>query len=170
MGRAYPTKWQTTPVVFAERKTIFCPITMCDGNGNTVHMTQATSDLKVERVFRAGLSQLGSHVGCAEGPVTGGEYIGQCPLSTADKTYSGDETLGRRTHHLPLLAHRPSGSKSPSEQPSRYRRRVHYRSSRRQRVRQSPLQRKNHRGRANLANGPRIRRSDNRSQRRQLLG
>lgn len=36
MGRAYPTKWQTTPVVFAERKTIFCPITMCDGNGNVV--------------------------------------------------------------------------------------------------------------------------------------
>lgn len=73
MGRAYPTKWQTTPVVFAERKTVFCPITMCDGNGNVVHMTKATSDLTVERVFRAGLSQLGSHVGCAEGPVTGAE-------------------------------------------------------------------------------------------------
>lgn len=73
MGRAYPTKWQTTPVVMAERKTIFCPITMCDGNGNVVTMTKATSDLTVERVFRAGLSQLGSHVGCAEGPVTGGK-------------------------------------------------------------------------------------------------
>lgn len=73
MGRAYPTKWQTTPVVFAERKTVFCPITMCDGNGNVVHMTKATSDLTVERVFRAGLSQIGSHVGCAEGPVTGAE-------------------------------------------------------------------------------------------------
>ncbi|KAL1303610.1 hypothetical protein AAFC00_006974 [Neodothiora populina] len=73
MGRAYPTKWQTTPVVFAERKTIFCPISMSDGNGNTVVMTKATSDLTVERVFRAGLSQLGSHVGCAEGPVTGAE-------------------------------------------------------------------------------------------------
>lgn len=73
MGRAYPTKWQTTPVVFAERKTIFCPITMCDGNGNVVHMTKATSDLTVERVFRAALSQIGSHVGCAEAPVTGAE-------------------------------------------------------------------------------------------------
>ncbi|KAK7523439.1 hypothetical protein IWZ03DRAFT_364601 [Phyllosticta citriasiana] len=73
MGRAYPTKWQTTPVVFAERKTIFCPISMCDGNGNVVFMTKATSDETVERVFRAGLSELGSHVGCAEGPVTGAE-------------------------------------------------------------------------------------------------
>ena len=27
----------------------------------------------VERVFRAGLSQLGSSVGCADGPVTGGK-------------------------------------------------------------------------------------------------
>ena len=35
-------------------------------------MTKATSDLMVERVFRAALSQLGSHVACAEGPVTGG--------------------------------------------------------------------------------------------------
>ncbi|KKY16526.1 putative hydantoinase [Diplodia seriata] len=73
MGRAYPTKWQTTPVVFAERKTIFSPTTMCDGNGNVVFMTKATSDETVERVFRAGLSELGSHVGCAEGPVTGAE-------------------------------------------------------------------------------------------------
>lgn len=37
-------------------------------------MTKATSDETVERVFRAGLSELGSHVGCAEGPVTGGKY------------------------------------------------------------------------------------------------
>jgi len=36
MGRAYPTKWQTTPVVFGERKTVFCPAVMCDGNGNVV--------------------------------------------------------------------------------------------------------------------------------------
>ncbi|KAK8207163.1 hypothetical protein IWZ01DRAFT_438818 [Phyllosticta capitalensis] len=73
MGRAFPTKWQTTPVVFAERKTVFLPTTMCDGNGNVVFMTKATSDETVERVFRAGLSELGSHVGCAEGPVTGAE-------------------------------------------------------------------------------------------------
>jgi len=34
-------------------------------------MTQATSELMVERAFRAALSQMGSHVGCAKGPVTG---------------------------------------------------------------------------------------------------
>ncbi|OCL04608.1 DUF917-domain-containing protein [Glonium stellatum] len=73
MGRAYPTKWQTTPVVFGERSTVFCPAVMCDGNGNVVYMPKATSDLMVEKVFRAGLSQMGSHVGCAEGPITGAE-------------------------------------------------------------------------------------------------
>lgn len=73
MGRAYPTKWQTTPVVFGERNTVFCPAVMCDGNGNVVYMPKATSDLMVERIFRAGLSHMGSHVGCAECPVTGAE-------------------------------------------------------------------------------------------------
>ncbi|KAF3770679.1 hypothetical protein M406DRAFT_271925 [Cryphonectria parasitica EP155] len=73
MGRAYPTKWQTTPVVFDERRPVFCPLSMCDGNGNVIIMTKATSDLQVERALRAALSQMGSHTGCAEGPVTGAE-------------------------------------------------------------------------------------------------
>lgn len=73
MGRAYPTKWQTTPVVFNERQPIFCPLSMCDGNGNTIIMTSATSDLQVERALRAAISQMGSHAGCAEGPVSGAE-------------------------------------------------------------------------------------------------
>lgn len=34
-------------------------------------MTQATSELMVERAFRAALSQMGSHVACAKGPVSG---------------------------------------------------------------------------------------------------
>lgn len=73
MGRAYPTKWQTTPVVFNERKIIFAPISVADGNGNVLYMPSATSDLKVEQIIRAALSQMGSHVGCADGPVTGAE-------------------------------------------------------------------------------------------------
>lgn len=73
MGRAYPTKWQTTPVVFNERSPVFCPLSMCDGNGNVIIMTKATSDLQVERALRAALSQMGSHTGCAEGPVSGAE-------------------------------------------------------------------------------------------------
>lgn len=73
MGRAYPTKWQTTPVVFNERSPVFCPLSMCDGNGNVIIMTKATSDLQVERALRAAISQMGSHAGCAEGPVSGAE-------------------------------------------------------------------------------------------------
>ncbi|KAH8687733.1 hypothetical protein BGZ60DRAFT_522381 [Tricladium varicosporioides] len=70
MGRAYPVAWQTTPVVF-EEKPVFLPSTICDGNGNVMFMTQAKSELMVERAFRAALSQMGSHVGCAKGPITG---------------------------------------------------------------------------------------------------
>jgi DUF917 family protein len=36
-------------------------------------MPTATSDLKVEQVIRAALSQMGSAIGCADGPVTGAE-------------------------------------------------------------------------------------------------
>lgn len=73
MGRAYPTKWQTTPVVFKERETIWSPISMSDGNGNVVIMPKASSDHQVERILRAALSQMGSQVGCADAPVTGAE-------------------------------------------------------------------------------------------------
>ena len=34
-------------------------------------MTKAKSELDVERAFRAALSQMGSHVACAKGPVSG---------------------------------------------------------------------------------------------------
>ncbi|KAK3382690.1 hypothetical protein B0T24DRAFT_602265 [Lasiosphaeria ovina] len=73
MGRAYPTKWQTTPVVFNERSPIWSPIAMADGNGNVVVMPKAASDLQVERVMRVALSEMGSQVGCADPPVTGAE-------------------------------------------------------------------------------------------------
>ncbi|KID98192.1 hydantoinase, partial [Metarhizium majus ARSEF 297] len=73
MGRAYPTKWQTTPVVFNERSPIWSPIAMTDGNGNVVLIPKAKSDLQVEKTLRAALSQMGSHCACAESPVTGAE-------------------------------------------------------------------------------------------------
>ncbi|KNG44127.1 duf917-domain-containing protein [Stemphylium lycopersici] len=73
MGRAYPTKWQTTPVVFGEREIVFAPVAVADGNGNTLYMPTAKSDLKVEQVIRAALSQMGSAVGTADAPVTGAE-------------------------------------------------------------------------------------------------
>jgi DUF917 family protein len=73
MGRAYPTKWQTTPVVFGEREIVFAPVAVADGNGNTLYMANAKSDLKVEQVIRAALSQMGSAIGTADAPVTGAE-------------------------------------------------------------------------------------------------
>lgn len=73
MGRAYPTKQQTTPVVFNERTPIWTPISMSDGNGNVLVMPKSVSDTHVERIMRAALSQMGSLVGCAEAPVTGAE-------------------------------------------------------------------------------------------------
>ncbi|KAF5267646.1 hypothetical protein FOXYS1_1477 [Fusarium oxysporum] len=73
MGRAYPTKWQTTPVVFKERDTIWSPIAVSDGNGNVLVMPKASSDEAVERIIRAALSEMGSQVGAADAPVTGEE-------------------------------------------------------------------------------------------------
>ncbi|KAF9878718.1 hydantoinase/oxoprolinase [Colletotrichum karsti] len=73
MGRAYPTKWQTTPVVFNERSPIWTPVTMSDGNGAIVTMSRASSDKQVERVMRAALAEMGSQVAVADPPVTGAE-------------------------------------------------------------------------------------------------
>jgi DUF917 family protein len=73
MGRAYPTKWQTTPVVFNERSPIWAPVAIADGNGNVLVMPKAASDAHVERIMRAALSEMGSLVGCADAPVTGAE-------------------------------------------------------------------------------------------------
>ncbi|KAJ0304523.1 hypothetical protein COL516b_005880 [Colletotrichum fioriniae] len=83
MGRAYPISHQTTPVVF-EKKATMIPSCISDGNGRImVHtlarlllatrhlMTKARTELNAERAFRAALSQMGSHVGCAKGPVSG---------------------------------------------------------------------------------------------------
>jgi DUF917 family protein len=73
MGRAYPTKWQTTPVVFNDRSPIWSPSCIADGSGNVVVMSRAASDAAVERVLRAALSEMGSQVAAADPPVTGRE-------------------------------------------------------------------------------------------------
>ena len=38
---------------------MFCPIATADGNGNLLYMPTAVSDLAVERIIRAALSQMG---------------------------------------------------------------------------------------------------------------
>ncbi|ATY66819.1 hydantoinase [Cordyceps militaris] len=86
MGRAYPTQWQTTPVVFNERSPIWSPTAMADGNGNVLVMARTTSDVMVEKVLRAALSQMGSHTATADAPVTGAEtkrWIVQHTISQA---------------------------------------------------------------------------------------
>jgi N-methylhydantoinase A/oxoprolinase/acetone carboxylase beta subunit/DUF917 family protein len=70
MGRAYPVSWQTTPVVY-EKKAMMVPTCISDGNGRIIFMTKAPTELDAERALRAALSQMGSHVGCAKGPVSG---------------------------------------------------------------------------------------------------
>ncbi|ORY60195.1 uncharacterized protein BCR38DRAFT_350647 [Pseudomassariella vexata] len=91
MGRAFPTKWQTTPVVFNERSPIWAPIAMTDGNGNTLIMPSAKSDAHVERILRAALSQMGSSVAAAEPPVTGAE----CRRWAVEHTVSQSWRIGR---------------------------------------------------------------------------
>ncbi|KAJ2999116.1 hypothetical protein NUW58_g108 [Xylaria curta] len=91
MGRAYPTKWQTTPVVFGERSPIFAPVAMADGNGNVVVMPKAASDFHVERICRAALSEMGSSVGTADAPVSGEE----CKRWVVENTISQSWRIGR---------------------------------------------------------------------------
>ncbi|RYP13481.1 hypothetical protein DL767_010701 [Monosporascus sp. MG133] len=91
MGRAYPTKWQTTPVVFNERDVIWAPVSMADGNGNIVIMPKAKSDLHVEKILRAALSEMGSSVGAADAPVTGAE----CKRWAVEHTISQSWRIGR---------------------------------------------------------------------------
>ncbi|KAI0466412.1 hypothetical protein F4859DRAFT_300001 [Xylaria cf. heliscus] len=91
MGRAYPTKWQTTPVVFGERSPIFAPVAMADGNGNVIVMPGAKSDFHVERVCRAALSEMGSQVGTADAPVAGDE----CKRWVVENTISQSWRIGR---------------------------------------------------------------------------
>lgn len=89
MGRAYPVSWQITPVVLGGDKAHFLPTAIADGNGNNmvrygsrelpntllIYSSQlllsGASEKLIERIFRAALSEMGSHVACAKGPCTG---------------------------------------------------------------------------------------------------
>lgn len=77
MGRAYPTGWQISPVVY-ETASQFDPRSVADGNGNSMIITSTTSERKAEEILRAALSEMGSHVAVANGPYDGKrtkEYI-----------------------------------------------------------------------------------------------
>lgn len=64
---------------------------MSDGNGNTVIMPEAKSDMHVERIMRAALAQMGSAVAVAEPPVTGAE----CKRWAVEHTLSQSWRIGR---------------------------------------------------------------------------
>uniref|UniRef100_A0A060T268 ARAD1C22924p n=1 Tax=Blastobotrys adeninivorans TaxID=409370 RepID=A0A060T268_BLAAD len=91
MGRAYPTHWQTLPVVFNEGKPYFAPCTMSDGNGNTVLIAQTKSDLHSEKIIRASLSELGASVGVVNPPMT----VDQVKDTTVKNTVSQAWRIGR---------------------------------------------------------------------------
>ncbi|KAJ8119807.1 hypothetical protein O1611_g10527 [Lasiodiplodia mahajangana] len=64
---------------------------MADGNGNVIIMPTAASDFQVERICRAALSEMGSHVGTADAPVTGEE----CKRWAVENTISQSWRIGR---------------------------------------------------------------------------
>ncbi|KAJ7265469.1 hypothetical protein B0H12DRAFT_1262176 [Mycena haematopus] len=86
MGRAYPVSWQITPVVLGGDKALFLPTAIADGNGNNMLLLSGTSEKLIERIFRAALSEMGSHVGCAKGPCSGKDskkYVVENTISLA---------------------------------------------------------------------------------------
>ncbi|KAK0204503.1 hypothetical protein DFS33DRAFT_1460509 [Desarmillaria ectypa] len=90
MGRAYPVGWQITPVIWGGDKPQFIPQVICDGNGNTMIFLEGTTEKLVERAFRAALSEMGGHVACARGPITGAktkayavDYVSEAIISEA---------------------------------------------------------------------------------------
>lgn len=69
MGRAYPTHHQILPCAISEE--MFLKISsVSDGNGNDLLITNAQSDLYVERMMRAALAEIGAHVGVVNNPLT----------------------------------------------------------------------------------------------------
>lgn len=91
MGRAYPTHWQTLPVVFNEGKPFFSPCAMSDGNGNTVIVSKCKSDMHSEKILRASLSELGASVGVVNPPMS----VDQIHRMTVKNTVSQAWRIGR---------------------------------------------------------------------------
>lgn len=64
MGRAYPTISQVKPCIFHDE--LFLNFSAgSDGNGNQFLVTKAQSDIYVEKIMRAALAEVGSHIGLA---------------------------------------------------------------------------------------------------------
>jgi DUF917 family protein len=70
MGRANPMCWQITLTV--HRPGEFAPCAIDSGDGQTMLMTRAKSDESVDKPLRGALVEMGSLVGLAGRPTTGG--------------------------------------------------------------------------------------------------
>ncbi|KII93913.1 hypothetical protein PLICRDRAFT_102080 [Plicaturopsis crispa FD-325 SS-3] len=72
MGRAYPTGWQTTPNVYdpSGRALNILPCAIASGDGNSVFMTKTKKDKDVDAALRAACTEMGTHVGQANRPLT----------------------------------------------------------------------------------------------------
>lgn len=69
MGRAYPTLSQIVPCIYEDG--LFMTLTsVSDGNGNKFVITGAQSDVYVEKMVRAALSEVGASVGVATNYMT----------------------------------------------------------------------------------------------------
>ena len=69
MGRAYPTHYQTLPSVYSD-EPVLSLASMSDGNGNKFLITEAQSMVYVEKIARAALAEVGSHIGVVNTPMT----------------------------------------------------------------------------------------------------
>lgn len=69
MGRAYPTHHQILPCALSD-KMYLTVSSVSDGNGNDFLITNAQSDMYVERMMRAALAEIGAHVGVVNVPMT----------------------------------------------------------------------------------------------------
>lgn len=71
MGRAYPTHWQTIPVVYTDpNECFYTPLVFGNGNGNTLIISESKNDVLVEKCMRAALSEIGCTVGLMNAPMT----------------------------------------------------------------------------------------------------
>ncbi|QPG75302.1 hypothetical protein FOA43_002653 [Brettanomyces nanus] len=71
MGRAYPTHWQTIPVVYAKpNESCYPPTVISNGNSNTMIIADSKTDALLERCMRAALSEIGATVGVMNPPMT----------------------------------------------------------------------------------------------------
>lgn len=69
MGRAYPTHHQILPCALKDE--MYLTVTsVSDGNGNDFLITNAQSDLYVEKMMRAALAEIGAHVGVVNVPMS----------------------------------------------------------------------------------------------------